>query len=68
MSDGRMTIIDKDASGSVIRVDDAYPTPHTINKTTVFGKSDQLTTKGKNLVNHTAPLRADGAGHSQVTN
>lgn len=51
MSDGRMTIIDKNASGSVIRVDDAYPTPHTINKTTVFGKSDQLTTTGKNLFN-----------------
>lgn len=59
-SDGRMTIIDKDASGSVIRVDDAYPTPHTINKTTVFGKSDQLTTTGKNLVNHTAPLNQSG--------
>lgn len=51
VSDGRMTIIDKNASGSVIMVDDAYPTPHTINKTTVFGKSDQITTKGKNLIN-----------------
>lgn len=49
-SDGRMTIIDKDASGSVIRVDDAYPTPHTINKTTVFGKSDQMVIRGINIM------------------
>lgn len=50
VSDGRMTIIDKNASGSVIRVDDAYPTPHTINKTTVFGKSDQVVIRGINLL------------------
>lgn len=53
LSDGRMTITDKDASGIVIMVDDAYPTPHTINKTTVFGKSDQVTTKGVNLFDAT---------------
>lgn len=44
----------------LVNVDDAYPAPLVTTK--VMGQSNQITTTGKNLVNHTAPLNPEGNG------
>lgn len=47
-----------EAEATLVNVDDAYPAPLVTTK--VLGQSDQLTTTGRNLVNHAVPLAPEG--------
>lgn len=49
-----------EVEATLVNVDDAYPAPLVTTK--VLGQSNQLTTTGRNLVNHAVPLNAEGDG------
>lgn len=51
-------VLKGEEKATLINVTDAWPS--NLRGTRIYGQSDQLTTTGKNLVNHTAPLSAYG--------
>lgn len=47
-----------EVEATLVNVDDAYPAP--LITTKVMGQSNQVTTTGRNLVNHAVPLNPEG--------